>query len=838
MWQPPQQGQTGQSGSSFAQPYQQPQGYPPQPQQQQYQGQPQQYQQARPPQPYQGQPQPYQQSYGAQPPRPSSYQPQGQQPSPALSYANSRPPPQQPARPPPQGQYQPQQYQQPQQQRAPYPPQNPAYANSSQYLQGQNQQGVMSDYPSSSQGAGGLAPPQPPQVPPLRNYGAQHGAPQPPASGTVQVPIAPPGGQGYGYNAAAPRPIMPPSGTVQVPISMYASNLGQGAMVPAPAPVPSLYTSTQGMPTQSFYSSHNGFPAPAPAPTQMSLYSSHNGFPTPQPAQQSLYSSHNGFPMAPVPQPAQQMSLYSSNNGFPTVASGTVQVANVPGQSLYSSNNGFPTSIVPSGNLPYPQQQQPFQSIVPSGNLQGVSLYSSQQGVSLFSSNQGLPQQGESSLYSSQQGMPASQPLYSSTGGYPSASQQQVSQPSSQPRASFVQTASGQYTSIRNVSSTATRQTASPPRNQQPQQGSYPPPTQGSYPPTGYPPSSPPASSQGYYQPEPPMQMQIPPPVPQRKIRATVGLMIWPSKKGAVVITGFKEGTDAETSGLEAGDSIETLDGMPMQGKKAEEVAKLLEGEGGSHVTIVTAKGHSARLLRDVPTEEAQEESQDAIDNAMSPTADRSGRVLSEQECRTFGVPSGTVWNASATSTSTRTSTTSTSTSYAHTNGTSEGASAAYQAQQKALGQAYAQQQQRSGTQQQQLRPRASASARYLQGQTSANTSSAMQQAHHSANGTSGEASGRLLTQQECQAMGVPYGARMKATTNVASAPTSNGSYSGGGGYAQSNNYSASNGYSGGNDFSASNSHSSSNNYSAPSPPRERNDDIIEMMKGVMGTQC
>jgi hypothetical protein len=91
-----------------------------------------------------------------------------------------------------------------------------------------------------------------------------------------------------------------------------------------------------------------------------------------------------------------------------------------------------------------------------------------------------------------------------------------------------------------------------------------------------------------------------------RKGKCTVGLLLWPSRGGDLVVTGIKDDTHAADAGLAVCDIIAKLNGESIGGKKPEEVVKLMEGEHGTYVTLTTAKGLETRVKRDLPVEEAE----------------------------------------------------------------------------------------------------------------------------------------------------------------------------------------------------------------------------------------
>lgn len=108
-----------------------------------------------------------------------------------------------------------------------------------------------------------------------------------------------------------------------------------------------------------------------------------------------------------------------------------------------------------------------------------------------------------------------------------------------------------------------------------------------------------------HFPPPPPMPPPPKPLPPLQEGESTIGIMIWPSDNGKLVVTGIKEDKSAGQSELQVGDIVAKIDGLDVHGMDASEVATKLIGTSGSTVTIVTEKGVTVNLIRDVSAEEA-----------------------------------------------------------------------------------------------------------------------------------------------------------------------------------------------------------------------------------------
>ena len=70
-----------------------------------------------------------------------------------------------------------------------------------------------------------------------------------------------------------------------------------------------------------------------------------------------------------------------------------------------------------------------------------------------------------------------------------------------------------------------------------------------------------------------------------------VGIEIYTTQDGEVVISSVMPGQPAETAGLQAGDVIIGVDGEDMKGKLLSDVAAKIHGEKGTAVTIRVQRG-------------------------------------------------------------------------------------------------------------------------------------------------------------------------------------------------------------------------------------------------------
>lgn len=131
------------------------------------------------------------------------------------------------------------------------------------------------------------------------------------------------------------------------------------------------------------------------------------------------------------------------------------------------------------------------------------------------------------------------------------------------------------------------------------------------FPPHGYmdphqhPHMAPPPIPWYHFPPPPPMPPPPKPLPPLLEGESTIGIMIWPSDNGKLVVTGVKEDKSAGQSELQVGDIVAKIDGLDVHGMDASEVATKLIGQSGSTVSIVTEKGVTVNLIRDVSAEEA-----------------------------------------------------------------------------------------------------------------------------------------------------------------------------------------------------------------------------------------
>jgi hypothetical protein len=108
-----------------------------------------------------------------------------------------------------------------------------------------------------------------------------------------------------------------------------------------------------------------------------------------------------------------------------------------------------------------------------------------------------------------------------------------------------------------------------------------------------------------HFPPPPPMPPPPKPLPPLLEGESTIGIMIWPSDNGKLVVTGIKEDKSAGQSELQVGDIVAKIDGLDVHGMDASDVATKLIGPSGSTVSIVTEKGVTVNLTRDVSAEEA-----------------------------------------------------------------------------------------------------------------------------------------------------------------------------------------------------------------------------------------
>lgn len=108
-----------------------------------------------------------------------------------------------------------------------------------------------------------------------------------------------------------------------------------------------------------------------------------------------------------------------------------------------------------------------------------------------------------------------------------------------------------------------------------------------------------------HFPPPPPMPPPPKPLPPLLEGESTIGIMIWPSDNGKLVVTGIKDDKSAGQSELQVGDIVSKIDNMDVHGMDASEVATKLIGPSGSNVSIVTDKGITVNLIRDVSADEA-----------------------------------------------------------------------------------------------------------------------------------------------------------------------------------------------------------------------------------------
>ena len=129
--------------------------------------------------------------------------------------------------------------------------------------------------------------------------------------------------------------------------------------------------------------------------------------------------------------------------------------------------------------------------------------------------------------------------------------------------------------------------------------------THGYMDPNQHPHMAPPPIPWYHFPPPPPMPPPPKPLPPLLEGESTIGIMIWPSDNGKLVVTGIKEDKSAGQSELQVGDIVAKIDGLDVHGMDASEVATKLIGPSGSTVSIVTDKGITVNLTRDVSAEEA-----------------------------------------------------------------------------------------------------------------------------------------------------------------------------------------------------------------------------------------
>ena len=114
---------------------------------------------------------------------------------------------------------------------------------------------------------------------------------------------------------------------------------------------------------------------------------------------------------------------------------------------------------------------------------------------------------------------------------------------------------------------------------------------------------------------------------------STVGLMLWPGKNGELLVTGFMEGHNAESCGLETGDVIIKVDDFSVEGLAASDAAARMAGPTGSSVTVTTARStkatnsdgsisttkstHTAVITRDVSSDEANKKTQESLESVF-----------------------------------------------------------------------------------------------------------------------------------------------------------------------------------------------------------------------------
>ena len=83
-----------------------------------------------------------------------------------------------------------------------------------------------------------------------------------------------------------------------------------------------------------------------------------------------------------------------------------------------------------------------------------------------------------------------------------------------------------------------------------------------------------------------------------------VGMLIQPQHDKLFVVTPY-EGTPSYKAGVHPGDEIVSVDGKPCAGMNSEQVAKMLKGPKGTHVTLITAReGHAEPLTFDLVRDE------------------------------------------------------------------------------------------------------------------------------------------------------------------------------------------------------------------------------------------
>jgi len=88
---------------------------------------------------------------------------------------------------------------------------------------------------------------------------------------------------------------------------------------------------------------------------------------------------------------------------------------------------------------------------------------------------------------------------------------------------------------------------------------------------------------------------------------ADVGIMVWPGANGSLLITGLKEDSSAQASGLQPGDVLTMVDGIDILQLPAAQVSKMLSGPAGSEVTLTVSRMQdgvptsiSVTIIRDV----------------------------------------------------------------------------------------------------------------------------------------------------------------------------------------------------------------------------------------------
>ena len=129
-----------------------------------------------------------------------------------------------------------------------------------------------------------------------------------------------------------------------------------------------------------------------------------------------------------------------------------------------------------------------------------------------------------------------------------------------------------------------------------------------------------------HFPPPPPMPPPPKPLPPLLEGESTIGIMIWPSDNGKLVVTGIKEDKSAGQSELQIGDIVAKIDGLDVHGLDANEVATKLIGPSGSTVCIVTDKGVTVNLIRDVSAEEANKK----VDRRYGKRSAEAKRAVSE----------------------------------------------------------------------------------------------------------------------------------------------------------------------------------------------------------------